>query len=419
MSEISTVRSRISDLRSRISKEASTLSRFERTIHNRLLSDSTQTPEFSTATRERENTLMRTNYGIPWLQETPDNIIDRLDDAVELTSTAFDHVSHLSAAAAEYRGLNLLPLRKDVEAENISVKQLQVLMERRLRTVQEEQANIETKLRQKQGTLAQLRSDVAKNERIIGIKQSEVTTLLAEGDRLRREAEQKRAEMQRRQWYGGLVAAGFLTVICPPAGIAVAVGTTAGVVAGFRAADEKQSAARNRQEEANSLREHTQRLQKQSSDLEKEADSLSSGCSRHRAEISATYSELSSVRTSQSTYNEFQQQIGTFSQRTSELDDRISALQARDVELVDEQSELITGLSDVAKTLESCHASVSDTLASIESGGAVRSFFRLVFSIAEKLELCYKSVSETLLKGFDLVFGIAKTLGSSDRAINA
>jgi hypothetical protein len=164
-------------------------------IHKRLLSDSPQNPKFTVATIERENTLTQTNYGNPWLQEIPDNITNRLDAAVELTSAAFDHVSHFSAEAAEYRGLNLVPLRKDVEAAHISIKQLQVIMEQRLKTVQEEQADIETNLRQKQGALTQLRSVIAENERTIGIKQSEVRSLLAEGDRLRRAAEQQRSEM--------------------------------------------------------------------------------------------------------------------------------------------------------------------------------------------------------------------------------
>jgi hypothetical protein len=81
------------------------------------------------------------------------------------------------------------------------------------------------------------------------------------------------------------------------------------------------------------------------------------------------------------------------------------------VELADEQSELITGLSDVAKTLESCYESVSETLTSVESGGAVHSFFS-VFGIAKTLESCYESVSETLVTDLFLVFGIAKTLES-------
>jgi len=217
MSQIPTVRSRVSELQNRISKEASTLSKFESrietttardlrliqsalqgvigAIHKRLLSDSPQNPKLTVATLDRENTLTRANYGNPWLQEIPDNITDRLDAAVELTSAAFDHVSHFSAEAAEYRGLNLVPLRQDVEAAHISIKQLQVIMEQRLRTVQKEQADIETNLRQKQGDLTQLRSVIAENERTIGIKQSEVRSLLAEGDRLRRAAQQQRSEM--------------------------------------------------------------------------------------------------------------------------------------------------------------------------------------------------------------------------------
>ncbi|KAF8535147.1 hypothetical protein BDD12DRAFT_808792 [Trichophaea hybrida] len=364
MSDISTLQTSVSELRSRISNEATTLSTLESRIetttvldlrlirssvqevigevHNRLLAitDAPQTPGNTVATEERENSLARMEYEGSWLQEGTENITDRLDAAVKLTTTILDRVGHLSEEAVEYRGLNLVPLRRDVEAAHTNVEELQVVMERRLRTIQEEKDDIEANLKQKQEELTRLRSKVRDSERTYDSKQSEAMAKWTEAIHLLQAAP--------------------------------------GSIAAY-------NKARTLQEEGDDLREHTERLREQSLYMEKGVDSLYSECNRHWTEISITYSELSSVQTSLVTHSGFQQTTGIFLQRINELDHRISALQgllgqlksemtaaslrmrenqnqAWMAEFANEPGELMSGLLDIARTLESCYESVDETL---------------------------------------------------------
>ncbi|KAF8535146.1 hypothetical protein BDD12DRAFT_939507 [Trichophaea hybrida] len=409
-SQITTVRSQVSELQNRISTEALTLKKLESrieavtiqdfrlirsaldrvigAIHNHLLANQLQNPELTVAVREGniswENALTQTDYGTSQLQEIAVDVADRLDVTVELTSTAFDSIAHFSAEATEYRGLSLIPIQKDVETARISIQQLQVVIGRRLRTVQDEKDDIQTNLKRKQDALQLLLSTIKHNEREIDNKQSQLGMMVARSDRLTAEAQQQRANIPGETARGWLAAV-VLTVFSPPAGIALAIGTTVSAVGGFKEANQKDSSARRLQQQYKTLHDHTQKLRQQSFSLEREASSLSSDCSRHTVEISAIHSELSSVKRSQSAYNGFQQKIEKFSQRTGDLNERIRALQvllfrlksemtAASLRLrehqnqvwmagsADERIALVTGLADVVKTLESCHESVSETL---------------------------------------------------------
>jgi len=220
-SQLTTVRSQVSELQSRISTEASTLKNLEScietitaqdlrlirsalggvigVIRNNLLTNQPQISELTVAGCKGdiswENALAQTDYSTSQLQEIAIDIADRLDVAAELTSTAFDRIAQFSAAAAEYRGLNLIPIQKEVESARIGVEKLQVVIGRRLRTAQEEKDDIETNLKRKQDALQLLRSAIARNEREIDGKQSQLRTMAAESNRLVEEAQQQRAEI--------------------------------------------------------------------------------------------------------------------------------------------------------------------------------------------------------------------------------